>query len=141
VDGLAFDDFSISLSVAEWEIITETMNKIRLDFAAEIKKLSDAKYHETTPKNEKLAAKQELDKKIYEARGPLVNILKLTKDDLHPDDQLSILKTVSLRDSTKKIAAERKGKLAFAKNRILEAYRLNNEIDIKKYAKETRVLS
>jgi hypothetical protein len=117
VDGLAFDDFSISLSVSEWEIITEAMNKIRLDFAADIKHYSSPHYNLSTSKSKKLSDKRELDKKIHEARGPLLQILKLTKDDLHHLDQMSILEKVSLGDKTKKITLDRKAQLAEAKKK------------------------
>jgi hypothetical protein len=117
------------------------MNKIRLDFAAEIKYYSTPHYNLNTSKSKKLSDKRELDKKIHEARGPLLQILKLTKDDLHHLDQMSILEKVSLGDKTKKITLDRKAQLAEAKKRILFAYRQNPSIDIKKYAKETQVLS
>lgn len=141
VDGLAFDDFSVSLDVAEWEIITEAMNKIRLDFAAEIKEKSSVAYNMNTSKQKKLSDKKDLDKRIHEARGPLLQILKLTKDDLHESDQKSIMKISSLKDSTKRISFDRKKQLSVAKQKILFAFRQNPEIDIKKYAKENQILS
>jgi hypothetical protein len=141
VDGLAFDDFSVSLIVAEWEIITEAMNKIRLDFANEIKEKSSPDYHMINSKQKKLSDKKDLEKRIHEARGPLLQIMKLNKDDLHPSDQLSLLKEIDLNSSTKKISFERKKALALAKTKILKAYRVDKSIDILKYVKETPVLS
>jgi hypothetical protein len=141
VDGLAFDDFSVSLTVAEWEIITEAMNKIRLDFANEIKEKSSPDYHMINSKQKKLSDKKDLEKRIHEARGPLLQIMKLNKDDLHPSDQLSLLKEIDLNSSTKKISFERKKALALAKTKILKAYRVDKSIDILKYVKETPVLS
>jgi hypothetical protein len=140
IDGLAFDDFSVSLSAVEWEIIIEAMNKIRLDFAAEIKEKASVNYNLNTSKKNKIEDLRDLNERIHAARGPLLQIMKLNKEDLHPDDQASIIKGISLAHSNKKIAFDRKSTLALAKNKILEAYRKNPSIDIKKYAKEVPVL-
>jgi hypothetical protein len=141
VDGMAFDDFAISLTVEEWEIITEKMNKIRLDFGKEIQQKSSLSYHDTTSKKQKLIDKRDLDERIHKARGPLLQILKLNKDDLHPSDQVDLLKGINLRMNSKKIAYERKAKLAMLKTKVLEAYRANKNLDVLKYVRLNKILS
>jgi hypothetical protein len=141
VDGMAFDDFSVNLSVSEWEIITEAMNKIRLDFSQEIKEMSSSNYHFNTTKAKKLSDKKDLDQRINNARGPLLQILKLNKDDLHQADQLNLLKGIKLSMSSKKIRFERKAKMALLKTKVLEAYRSNKNLDVLKYVQETELFT
>jgi hypothetical protein len=141
VDGLAFDDFAVSLTVQEWEIITESMNSIRLEYADEMRRISTEEYHLTTSKQNKILDKNKLEQSIHKARGPLLQIMKLTKDDLHPFDQQSILKAVSLSSSNKKIRSDRKTELARAKKKFLEHFRHTPEMDVKKFVLKTQVLS
>jgi hypothetical protein len=117
------------------------MNRIRLDFASEIQEKASKEYNDTKSKRQKLQDKKDLDERIQKARGPLLQILKLTKDDLHYLDQIQITKVLSLKNSNAKNAFLRKTKVSEAKKRILEAYRLDPSLDIKKYAQENQVLS
>jgi hypothetical protein len=141
VDGMAFDEFSISLSVVEWELITANMNAIRLENADSVRKLSCRLYNETTSKRDKVAHKKALDAKISKAQITLVKILKIRIEDLHRSDQMSILTKMSIDESAKGNKFTRKQQLSIAKKKILLAYRKDENLDVKKYVKENAVLT
>jgi hypothetical protein len=141
VDGMAFDDFAISLTAVEWEIITHNMDRIRLAFADTIRKFATEEYNFTKSKKDKLRDKAELDKQILEARIPLVKILKLRIEDLHRNDQLTILQGLEPDASSKKLRYDRKEFLAVAKQRVLEQYRKEPLLDILKYVREHEILA
>jgi hypothetical protein len=140
VDGMAFDDFAVTLSALEWEQITANMNLCRIEFAEEIRQKSTADYHMKTSKETKLLDKSDLDKRINDARIPLVKIMKLTLEDLHRKTQLYITAQLELRDASKKIRYDRKTLLARVKSAILQEFRRNPDIDILKYAKSTAIV-
>jgi hypothetical protein len=139
VDGMAFDDFSQTLSALEWEIITANMNEIRLAFAQKIREKATEKYHMETSKKVKLMDKEELDREINAARHPLVRIMKLTLEDFHRETQLFVSSKLNIRGSSKNVKFDRKDLLAKVKSVILEQYRSNNGLDIVKYAKSTPI--
>jgi hypothetical protein len=139
VDALAFDDFAVSLTAAEWEIIMQSMDNIRLEFAKKVQEKSTREYHFTTSKKQKLKDKSELDSEIQSARHPLDQIQRLSIDDLHQSTQMAIVTSLKLTDTSKKIKYDRKSMLAKVKAKILDAYRIDPTLDIKKYALETNI--
>jgi hypothetical protein len=139
VDGMAFDEFSMSLTALEWEQITANMNSIRLEYAKEIRDLSSPVYHYTTSKQKKLQDKRDLDGRIEQARIPLVKIQKLTLEDLHRETQIRIQTLLNIKHPSKKMRYDRKALLAKVRNVILCAYRKDGNLDILKYAAETPI--
>lgn len=139
VDGMAFDDFSLSLTVLEWEQITMNMNAIRLQFAEKISELAKPTYHLNNSKAKRLSDKRDLDEAINKARIPLLRIMKLTIEDLHMDTRLLISSSLKLSDSSKKIRYDRKDLLSKVKSTILSEYRKDNNLDILKYAQVTSI--
>jgi hypothetical protein len=139
VDGMAFDEFSLSLTALEWEEITKNMNEIRLNFAERIRRLSSEKYQMTTAKAQKIVDKADLDKEIDTARIALVKIMKLTPEDLHRVTQAKIISNVNIKDGSKKIRYDRRDAMAQVKAKVLAYYREHERLDILKYVKENPI--
>jgi hypothetical protein len=139
VDGMAFDEFSMSLSALEWEQITLNMNSIRLEYSKEIRDISTPEYHFTTSKQKKISDKKTLDENIEKSRIPLVRIQKITLEDLHRDTQTKIQSLLKIKSSDKKVRYDRKALLAKVRTVILHAYRKDEFLDILKYALENPI--
>jgi hypothetical protein len=139
VDGMAFDDFSMSLTAFEWEQITQNMNEVRLQYADRIRQLQDENYQLHTSKHKRVNDKRALDSDMNAARIPLVRIHKLTLDDLHHVTQTQIFAKLSIAGSDKKLKYDRKAHLASVKQVILTAYRKDPNLDVLLHAKETPI--
>jgi hypothetical protein len=139
IDGMAFDEFSMSLTALEWEQITANMNMIRLKFAEKVREQSTEEYHNKFSKLKKLEDKASLEADIDKERIPLVRIQKLTLEDLHRETQLKIQSLLNIKSSNHKLRYDRKALLAKVRSTILLEYRKNNHLDILKHARETKI--
>jgi hypothetical protein len=129
VDGLAFDTFSMSMTEAEWDIITENNNYIRLKYSNRFNELTKKEYLEGTSKLKRLKDKKDLTEEVAKDRHALVRIMKLTLGDFSPQLRLkSIPKDISIL-GTKAAKFSQKDYLSNLKAKVLEQYRKEGSVN------------
>jgi len=107
-----------------------------LQFADEFKRFSNEDYQLNTSKKKKLTDKKEMDEKVDKARHPLTKIMKLVLNDFSGKLQMTSINSDITQIGSKRDKFRIKTYIAGLKLKVLNAYRRDNSLDIKQFARK-----